>query len=122
MNTFLRKYFNDNSSVYNHIDHADIEFHTGTASQPNGYFIKLFLKVENNQIMDAKYNAFGCPFTIAVTSYFIEKIKNKTLLEASNIDNFDIKESLELPINKKDRLFLLEDAVKNCIKQINRGK
>ena len=29
---------------------------------------------------------------------------------------------LELPINKKDRLFLLEDALKNCIKQINRGK
>ena len=59
---------------------------------------------------------------IAITAFYVEKIKNKTLLEAAEIQDFNIEKTLKLPINKKDRLFLLEDALKNCIKQINRGK
>ena len=83
---------------------------------------KYFKLEELIKRIEAKYNVSGCPFMIAITAFYIERIKNKTLLEAAEIQDFNIEKTLELPINKKDRLFLLEDALKNCIKQINRGK
>ena len=122
MESLLRQYFSDNKCAYITANHADIKFHTGVATQANGNFVKLYLKLEEDRIVDAKYNVSGCPFMIAITAFYVEKIKNKTLLEAAEIQDFNIEETLKLPINKKDRLFLLEDALKNCIKQINRGK
>ena len=122
MENLLRQYFNDSKSAFIAANHANINFHTGVATQANGNFVKLYLKLEEGRIIEAKYNTSGCPFMIAITAFYVEKIKNKTLLEASEIKDFNIEKILELPINKKDRLFLLEDALKNCIKQINRGK
>ena len=122
MESLLRQYFSDSNSVYIASDHADINFHTGVAVQVNGDFVKLYLNLKEDRIIEAKYNVSGCPFMIAITAFYIERIKNKTLLEAGEIQYFNIEKTLELPINKKDRLFLLEDALKNCIKQINRGK
>lgn len=121
MEKLLRQYFNDDRFVYIAPDHADLQYHTGMANESNGDFFQLYLRLKKDRIVDAKYNVSGCPFMIAIAALYVETIQDKTLLQAAEIQDFNIEKTLELPINKKDRLFLLEDALKNCIKHINRG-
>ncbi|GIT37287.1 MAG: hypothetical protein Ct9H300mP6_11550 [Gammaproteobacteria bacterium] len=44
-----------------------------------------------------------------------------TLLFSKSSNFLSLAEAVDLPKNKKDRLFLLEDAVKDCIKHIEKG-
>jgi nitrogen fixation NifU-like protein len=50
-----------------------------------GNVIKLFLQIENEVIIDAKFKAFGCPVTIAACS-----------LATQIITNLQVEEALEL--------------------------
>ena len=48
--------------------------------------LKLYLKIENNKIVDAKFQTFGCGSAVAASSVLTEMLIGKTLdeLEASN--------------------------------------
>ena len=47
-----------------------------------GDAMQLFIKVENDRIVDAKFKTFGCDAAIAVSSMITEMVKGKTLDEA----------------------------------------
>ena len=53
-----------------------------------GDIMRMYLKVENNKIVDAKFQTFGCGAAIASSSVSTEMIKNKTLEEALQITDF----------------------------------
>ena len=117
MESLLRQYFSDNNSVYIASDHADINFHTGVAVQVNGDFVKLYLNLKEDRIIEAKYNVSGCPFMIAITAFYIERIKNKTLLEAAEIQDFNIEKTKlknllnEQNENKNEEIFKIEKSL-----------
>jgi len=71
---------------------------TGLVGAPEcGDVMKLQIKVENNQIVDAKFKTFGCGSAIASSSLATEWVKGKTLDEAMTIRNTEIVEELSLP-------------------------
>mgnify|MGYP002631963930 FL=1 len=91
---------------------------TGLVGAPEcGDVMKLQIQVDdNNKIIDAKFKTFGCGSAIAASSLATEWIKNKTVDEASMINNTEIVEELSLPPVKIHCSVLAEDAIKAAIK------
>ena len=91
---------------------------TGLVGAPEcGDVMKLQIEVDDdNKIIDAKFKTFGCGSAIAASSLATEWIKNKTVDEASMIQNTEIVEELSLPPVKIHCSVLAEDAIKAAIK------
>ena len=100
------------------MDSSDISIGTGLVGAPEcGDVMKLQIEVDENQnIIDAKFKTFGCGSAIAASSLATEWIKNKTVDEASMIQNTEIVEELSLPPVKIHCSVLAEDAIKAAIK------
>ena len=91
---------------------------TGLVGAPEcGDVMKLQIEVDDdNKIIDAKFKTFGCGSAIAASSLATEWIKNKTVDEASMIQNTEIVKELSLPPVKIHCSVLAEDAIKAAIR------
>jgi len=100
------------------LDNRDSSVGTGLVGAPEcGDVMKLQIKVDdNNKIIDAKFKTFGCGSAIAASSLATEWVKDKTIEEASTINNTEIVEELSLPPVKIHCSVLAEDAIKAAIK------
>jgi nitrogen fixation NifU-like protein len=99
------------------LDSGSINVGTGLVGAPEcGDVMKLQIQVGvDNKIVDAKFKTFGCGSAIASSSLATEWIKNKTIDEASTIQNTEIVEELSLPPVKIHCSVLAEDAIKAAI-------
>jgi len=96
---------------------------TGLVGAPEcGDVMKLQIKVENNQIVDAKFKTFGCGSAIASSSLATEWVKGKSVDDAMAIQNTEIVEELSLPPVKIHCSVLAEDAIKAAIKDYKNRK
>jgi len=67
----------------------------GTEGNPVcGDVMKIFIKIDNGKIIDAKFKTFGCGAAIAVSSMITEMVKGKTLNEALNISKEVVADAL----------------------------
>ena len=100
------------------LDTRDNNVGTGLVGAPEcGDVMKLQIEVDDdNKIIDAKFKPFGCGSAIAASSLATEWIKNKTVDEASMIQNTEIVEELSLPPVKIHCSVLAEDAIKAAIR------
>ena len=81
-----------------------------------GDIMQMFLKIENNVIVDCKFKTFGCGAAIATSSMATELIKGKTVKEALELTNSAVVEALEgLPPVKVHCSVLAEEAVKSAL-------
>ena len=97
-------------------DKNDDAIGTGLVGAPEcGDVMKLQIKVENDQIVDAKFKTFGCGSAIASSSLATEWVKGKSIDEAMSIQNTEIVEELSLPPVKIHCSVLAEDAIKAAI-------
>ncbi|MBQ2698534.1 MAG: Fe-S cluster assembly scaffold protein NifU [Firmicutes bacterium] len=82
-----------------------------------GDIMKMYIKVENDIIVDVKFNTFGCGSAIATSSMATEMIKGKPISEALELSNKAVVEALGgLPPAKLHCSVLAEEAVKAAIK------
>ena len=100
------------------LDTGDSNVGTGLVGAPEcGDVMKLQILVDdNNKIIDAKFKTFGCGSAIAASSLATEWIKNKSVDEASMIQNTEIVKELSLPPVKIHCSVLAEDAIKAAIR------
>ena len=89
----------------------------GEAQNPAcGDTMRLFIKVEADRIIDAKFLTFGCGAAIASSSITTEMVKGKTIGEALTISNQVVAEALGgLPPAKIHCSVLAEQAIKAAV-------
>ena len=98
-----------------HIDNADGVGEIGNAKC--GDIMKIYLKIENETIVDAKFETFGCGSAIASSSMATEMIIGKSIHEALELSNKAVVEALDgLPAHKVHCSVLAEEAIKNALK------
>ena len=82
-----------------------------------GDIMRIFIKVENNVIVDVKFKTFGCGAAIATSSKATEMVMGKTIEEALKITNKMVTEELGgLPEVKLHCSVLAEEALHEAIK------
>ena len=81
-----------------------------------GDIMKIYLKIENDVIVDVKFETFGCGSAIASSSMATEMIKRKPLAEALTLTNKAVAEALDgLPPHKMHCSVLAEEAIKKAV-------
>lgn len=100
------------------IDNADAVGIAGSLAC--GDQLKIYLKIENDIVTDAKFQTFGCGSAVASSSILTEMIIGKSVEEVKKITNKDIADQLDgLPPEKMHCSVMgyeaLEDALKGWI-------
>jgi len=82
-----------------------------------GDIMKIYLKIENDVIVDVKFETFGCGSAIASSSMATEMIKGKSIQDALTLTNQAVCEALDgLPTAKVHCSVLAEEAIKSALK------
>ena len=82
-----------------------------------GDIMKIYLKIENDIVVDVKFETFGCGSAIASSSMATELIMGKPLGEVLSLTNKAVAEALDgLPAHKLHCSVLAEEAIKNAVK------
>ena len=97
------------------IENADGVGQVGNAKC--GDIMKIYLKIENDIIVDVKFETFGCGSAIASSSMATEMIKGKHINEAAQLSNKAVVQALEgLPAPKIHCSVLAEEAIKSALR------
>ena len=99
---------------------GEIEDANGVGTVGNakcGDIMKIYIKVENDVIVDVKFKTFGCGAAIATSSRATEMVMGKTIEEALAVTNKQVTDSLGgLPEVKLHCSVLAEEALHEAIK------
>ncbi len=81
-----------------------------------GDIMQMFIKIEDNVIVDAKFKTFGCGAAIASSSMATELIKGKNIKDALKITNEEVTKELGgLPKVKRHCSVLAEQALQSAL-------
>ena len=81
-----------------------------------GDIMKMYMKIENDIIVDVKFKTFGCGAAIATSSMATELVKGKSIDEALKLSNKAVMEALDgLPPVKIHCSVLAEEAISAAI-------
>ena len=99
---------------------GEIEDASGVGTVGNakcGDIMRIYIKVENDVIVDVKFKTFGCGAAIATASKATEMVMGKTIDEALKITNKMVMDELGgLPEVKVHCSVLAEEALHEAIK------
>lgn len=77
-----------------------------------GDIMKVYLKIEDGIIQDAKFKTFGCGAAVATSSMATELVKGKNIQQALEVTNKAVMEALDgLPPVKVHCSLLAEEAI-----------
>ena len=82
--------------------------------------VRLQVKMARERIGDARFQAYGCPTTIAVGAWLAERAVGSGVAELAGIDAKSIRKALEIPEDRTHCALLGEDVVKSLLNQIPR--
>lgn len=85
-------------------------FRGAAGSRGRGTWVQFDLRVSSGVIQDARFLAFGCPHTIAVSAWVAEHAVGTGVRAALPETVQDLSERFAVPVEKRGRLLIIEDA------------
>ena len=77
-------------------------------------WVRFQLQIEGGVVRLARFEAFGCPHTVAAASKVAEWLEGRSEREARTLDVKELCADLEVPVEKIGKLLRIEDAVAAC--------
>jgi NifU-like protein involved in Fe-S cluster formation len=85
-------------------------FRGAAGSRDHGAWVQFDVRAGAGIIESARFLAFGCPHTIAVSAWVAERAAGRDLKAALPESVQDLSERFAVPAEKKGRLLIIEDA------------
>lgn len=80
-------------------------------SEVQGTWIRFHLLVHVDTVKDARFQAYGCPHTLAVAAWITTRLLGRNLRDAIPGKPAEWAQTLEVPAEKLGRLLIVEDAL-----------
>ncbi|MFC1709721.1 Fe-S cluster assembly scaffold protein NifU [Candidatus Omnitrophota bacterium] len=113
---YSKKVLEHFSSPHNVGEIADADGVGNVGNPICGDVMKLYVKIKDGKIVDAKFKTFGCGAAIATSSMVTDLVKGKTVEEALKISNKAVAQALGgLPKIKMHCSVLAEEALRSAI-------
>lgn len=82
-------------------------------------WVRFELQVADGRVADARFQAYGCPHTIAAASWAAEWIRGRGTDALSALDVRGLVERLEVPTEKTGKVLRVEDALAACRRRLD---
>ncbi len=90
----------------------------GEAGQETGAaWVRLHLLVRDDTVIEARFQALGCPHTLATASWLTMQLAGRKRSEAQPGSPPTWARTLQVPVEKLGRLLLIEDALHAALQQ-----
>ncbi|NJO12622.1 MAG: hypothetical protein HC872_03230 [Gammaproteobacteria bacterium] len=86
----------------------------GTAA--SGAWVRLHLRIDAGRVTDARFQAYGCPHTLAAASWLAQHLPGRSADRAFPEGISGLARVLELPEAKLGRLLIVEDALNDALR------
>ena len=87
-----------------------------------GDIMEIYLKIENNIVVDAKFKTFGCASAIASSDVACDLIRGRTVEDALKLTNDEIVKELDgLPAQKIHCSILASEAIALAVEYYRNG-
>ena len=85
-------------------------FRGAAGSRAQGTWVQFDLQVSSGTVQAARFQAFGCPHTIAVAAWIVEQAVGRDVRTALPETLEELSDRFAVPIEKRGRLLIIEDA------------
>ena len=90
----------------------------GEAGQPAAeVWVRLHLRVRDDTVIEARFQALGCPHTLAAASWLTGRLAGRRRSAAQPGSPKDWAQTLAVPVEKLGRLLVIEDALHAALAQ-----
>jgi NifU-like protein involved in Fe-S cluster formation len=80
-------------------------------------WVRFHLLIADDNVKDARFQAFGCPHTLAVTAWLAGQLPGKSRDLATVGGPMDWAQALQVPTEKLGRLLVVEDALRAALRR-----
>src|SRR5262245_30744565 len=77
-------------------------------------WVRFDLQVRDGVIQTVRFEAFGCPHTVAAADLTAERLEGRPLDALRRVDARALMAELEVPVEKLGKLLRIEDAAAAC--------
>jgi hypothetical protein len=78
-------------------------------------WVRFHLRITDGTVRDARFQAYGCPHTLAVAAWLTRQLPGRALFGLSLGDPAEWARALDVPTEKLGRLLVVEDALHACL-------
>lgn len=81
-------------------------------------WIRFQAQVLDGAIRAARFNVYGCPYTVAAADWVAEWLEGRPCAALEKLEMRERREALGVPMEKLGKLLLIEDAAVECWREL----